>query len=140
MSTSRAPHAASTTAGGDDHQPPQKTYYESQREMLVTEIAQSLEHVLVNINRLNRSMEELIQVGNEFAPVESLWSHFESVMGNQGHSSSSQQQQGQEGGGGAEARNGGGGAGKKGGDEGDDESVVEGGEGEREGEGDESMY
>lgn len=42
---------------------------------------QSLEHVLHNMNRLNRSLEEVIQVGNEFAPVESLWSHFEGVMG-----------------------------------------------------------
>lgn len=37
--------------------------------------------MLQNINRLNRSLEEVIQVGNEFAPVESLWSYFESVMG-----------------------------------------------------------
>ena len=42
---------------------------------------QSLEQVLQNVNRLNRSLEEVIQVGNEFAPVESLWSHFENVMG-----------------------------------------------------------
>ncbi|KAF1956022.1 DASH complex, subunit Dad1, partial [Byssothecium circinans] len=63
-----------------DAAPPRKTYYESQREILVSEIAQSLEHVLQNINRLNRSLEEVVQVGNEFAPVESLWSHFESVM------------------------------------------------------------
>ncbi|KAH8722369.1 DASH complex subunit Dad1-domain-containing protein [Phaeosphaeriaceae sp. PMI808] len=57
-----------------------KSYYEQQREMLVTEIAQSLELVLQNINKLNRSLEEVTQVGNEFAPVESLWSHFENVM------------------------------------------------------------
>jgi DASH complex subunit DAD1 len=36
--------------------------------------------VLQNINKLNRSLEEVTQVGNEFAPVESLWSHFENVM------------------------------------------------------------
>jgi DASH complex subunit DAD1 len=41
---------------------------------------QSLELVLQNINKLNRSLEEVTQVGNEFAPVESLWSHFENVM------------------------------------------------------------
>jgi len=41
---------------------------------------QSLELVLQNINKLNRSLEEITQVGNEFAPVESLWSHFENVM------------------------------------------------------------
>jgi DASH complex subunit DAD1 len=89
---------------------PSKTYYEQQREILVNEIAQvstitrfsmeriagfrissfrlgcvltnsqSLEVVLQNINKLNRSLEEVTSVGNEFAPVESLWSHFENVM------------------------------------------------------------
>ena len=42
--------------------------------------AQSLEHVLQNINKLNRSLEEVIAVGNEFSPVEALWSQFENVM------------------------------------------------------------
>ena len=42
--------------------------------------SQSLEVVLQNINKLNRSLEEVTSVGNEFAPVESLWSHFENVM------------------------------------------------------------
>ncbi|KAJ4986280.1 DASH complex subunit Dad1 [Stagonosporopsis vannaccii] len=74
MSTNRA-----STANGA--QPaPEKTYFEQQREFLVGEIAQSLELVLQNINKLNRSLEEVTQVGAEFAPVESLWSHFENVM------------------------------------------------------------
>jgi DASH complex subunit DAD1 len=47
-------------------------------------LAQSLELVLQNINKLNRSLEEVTQVGNEFAPVESLWSHFENVMAKEG--------------------------------------------------------
>jgi DASH complex subunit DAD1 len=62
--------------------------------------AQSFEHVLANINKLNRSMEGVIavsfqlsvrkeergrwlirgQVGNEFSSVEALWSQFENVM------------------------------------------------------------
>lgn len=46
---------------------------------------QSLELVLQNINKLNRSLEEVTQVGSEFAPVESLWSHFENVMGRAPH-------------------------------------------------------
>ncbi|KAG9203922.1 hypothetical protein G6514_002083 [Epicoccum nigrum] len=74
MSTNRA-----STANGA-HPAPEKTYFEQQREMLVGEIAQSLELVLQNINKLNRSLEEVTQVGAEFAPVESLWSHFENVM------------------------------------------------------------
>lgn len=64
--------------------PAPKSYYETQREALLVEIAQSLHTALHNLNHLNRSLEEVIQVGNEFAPVESLWSHFESVMGDQG--------------------------------------------------------
>ncbi|KAF2026420.1 hypothetical protein EK21DRAFT_74295 [Setomelanomma holmii] len=78
MATNRASTTNGTQNGLD------KSYYEQQREILVTEIAQarskSLELVLQNINKLNRSLEEVTQVGNEFAPVESLWSHFENVM------------------------------------------------------------
>jgi len=40
----------------------------------------SLEHVLQNINKLNRSLEGVIAVGNEFGSVEALWSQFENVM------------------------------------------------------------
>lgn len=66
---------------------------------------QSLELVLQNINKLNRSLEGVIavwdehevleisikadtripgQVGNEFSAVEALWSHFENVMAKEG--------------------------------------------------------
>ena len=41
---------------------------------------QSLESVLQNINKLNRSLEGVIAVGNEFSSVEALWSQFENVM------------------------------------------------------------
>jgi DASH complex subunit Dad1 len=41
---------------------------------------QSFEHVLANINKLNRSLEAVIAVGNEFSSVEALWSTFENVM------------------------------------------------------------
>lgn len=78
-STSRPAGSASLNGNGAGG-PPEKTYFEQQREMLVGEIAQSLEHVLQNINKLNRSLEEVIAVGNEFSPVEALWSQFENVM------------------------------------------------------------
>lgn len=39
-----------------------KTYFEQQREMLVGEVAQNLEAVLQNINKLNRSLESIIAV------------------------------------------------------------------------------
>ena len=41
---------------------------------------QSFEHVLANINKLNRNLEAVIAVGNEFSSVEALWSTFENVM------------------------------------------------------------
>ncbi|KAF3070610.1 DASH complex subunit DAD1 [Daldinia childiae] len=58
----------------------EKTYFEQQREALIDEIAMSFEHVLANINKLNRSLEAVVAVGNEFSSVEALWSQFEGVM------------------------------------------------------------
>ncbi|KAK7707516.1 Dolichyl-diphosphooligosaccharide-protein glycosyltransferase subunit dad1 [Diaporthe eres] len=85
-------------------------YFEQQREALMGEIAmvttkstsvhpftsppaqniiltpscpepkQSFEQVLANINKLNRNLEAVITVGNEFSSVEALWSTFENVM------------------------------------------------------------
>ncbi|KAF5541625.1 DASH complex subunit DAD1 [Fusarium mexicanum] len=87
----------------------EKTYFEQQREALIGEIAMarhvspySFEHVLANINKLNRSLEAVTavwiavsfniskliqmdaQVGNEFSSVEALWSQFENVMDKDG--------------------------------------------------------
>lgn len=75
----------------------EKTYFEQQREALIGEIANSFEHVLANINKLNRSLEAVITVGNEFSSVEALWSQFENVMAKdpeeQGQQQAPQQQQ-----------------------------------------------
>ncbi|OJJ57169.1 hypothetical protein ASPSYDRAFT_47466 [Aspergillus sydowii CBS 593.65] len=57
------------------------TVFEQQREELVREIAVGMEQVLQNINRLNRNLESIISVGNEFGSVEALWSQFENFMG-----------------------------------------------------------
>ncbi|KAH8678300.1 DASH complex subunit Dad1-domain-containing protein [Xylariales sp. PMI_506] len=57
-----------------------KTYFEQQREALIGDIAMSFEHVLANINKLNRSLESIIAVGHDFSSVEALWSQFENVM------------------------------------------------------------
>ncbi|TAQ85697.1 hypothetical protein B7494_g5969 [Chlorociboria aeruginascens] len=67
-------HAASSTS------PAEKSFFEQQREILLNEIGTSFEHVLANINKLNRSLEGVIAVGNEFSSVEALWSQFENVM------------------------------------------------------------
>nr|OQN98044.1 hypothetical protein B0A51_18392 [Rachicladosporium sp. CCFEE 5018] len=60
--------------------PPEKSLFEQQREQLLGDVAASLENVLQNINKLNRSLEGVIAVGNEFGQVEGLWSQFENVM------------------------------------------------------------
>ncbi|KAM0257856.1 hypothetical protein ACHAQJ_004160 [Trichoderma viride] len=57
-----------------------RAYFEQQREALVGDIAESFEQVLSSINKLNRSLEAVIAVGNEFSSVEALWSQFENVM------------------------------------------------------------
>ncbi|PHH83104.1 hypothetical protein CDD82_3514 [Ophiocordyceps australis] len=71
-----------------------KSDFEQQREMLVNEISASFEQVLANINKLNRSLESVITVGNEFSSVEALWSQFEGVMAkNEGEAKAGHQDQ-----------------------------------------------
>jgi hypothetical protein len=104
MSSSRPTTTTTTDAAA------QQSYFLNQRAMFVSEIAQvcfafaqitlfashiscraniffgpskSLDSVLTNINRLNRSLEAIIAVGNEFSSVEGLWSTFETVMADQ---------------------------------------------------------
>ncbi|KAF1348974.1 DASH complex subunit Dad1, partial [Delphinella strobiligena] len=60
-----------------------QTYFEQQRAGLINDVAINLEHVLQNINLLNRSLESVIAFGNEFSQVEGLWSQFENVMAQQ---------------------------------------------------------
>ncbi|KAK4618188.1 DASH complex subunit DAD1 [Fulvia fulva] len=60
--------------------PTKETYFQQQRQLLINDVAASMENVLQNINKLNRSLEGVIAVGNEFSQVEGLWSQFENVM------------------------------------------------------------
>ncbi|KAG9257448.1 DASH complex subunit Dad1-domain-containing protein [Emericellopsis atlantica] len=78
-------------------EPREKTYFELHREALLSEIAVSFEHVLANINKLNRSLESVITVGNEFSSVEALWSQFENVMAKEDKGDAQQQQRKDEG-------------------------------------------
>ncbi|KAJ5747050.1 uncharacterized protein N7511_008746 [Penicillium nucicola] len=71
-------HQSTPSSGGRAATP---TVFEQQREELVREIAVGMEQVLQNINRLNRNLESVIAVGNEFGSVEALWSQFENFMG-----------------------------------------------------------
>jgi hypothetical protein len=50
--------AIMTTNGASN----EKSYFEQQRELLVGDVAASLENVLQNMNRLNRSLEGVIAV------------------------------------------------------------------------------
>ncbi|KAF2103124.1 hypothetical protein NA57DRAFT_72107 [Rhizodiscina lignyota] len=88
MSTSNQPPANGAS---------EPTYFEQQRALLVGEIAQSMEHVLQNINKLNRSLEGIIAVGNEFSSVEALWSQFENVMAKDTSTEGAETKQGEEG-------------------------------------------
>ncbi|KAF2967394.1 hypothetical protein GQX73_g6189 [Xylaria multiplex] len=77
-----ASHSRSTSVmgGSTGGATREKSHFEQQREALIGEIAMSFEHVLANINKLNRSLEAVVAVGNEFSSVEALWSQFENVM------------------------------------------------------------
>jgi len=68
------------TAERRDTRTPDLSEFEMRRAALVGEIGDSLEQVLAQINALNRSLEGIIEIGNEFASVEALWSQFETVM------------------------------------------------------------
>ncbi|KAJ5832436.1 DASH complex subunit Dad1 [Penicillium riverlandense] len=70
---------ASTPGSGGRTASP--TVFEQQRNELAREISLGMEQVLQNINRLNRNLESVIAVGNEFGSVEALWSQFENFMG-----------------------------------------------------------
>ncbi|KAE9976426.1 hypothetical protein EG328_011728 [Venturia inaequalis] len=65
----------------------QPTYFNQQRALLVNEIAAALDTTLTHLNRLNRSLESIVAVGNEFSSVEALWSQVEGVMGDRDASS-----------------------------------------------------
>jgi len=80
-----------------------QSYFHQQRALLVSEIAQSLDTLLTQLNRLNRGLESVIAVGNEFSSVEALWSQFEGVMSSQAEDKfRKEEEEGQETGGVAE--------------------------------------
>ncbi|KAJ9647526.1 uncharacterized protein PV06_00238 [Exophiala oligosperma] len=98
MATSHHQHHQQTFVGGNggggDAPPPQQQQkeFETRRALLVNDIGESLEQVLTHINALNRSLEGIIEIGNEFSSVEALWSQFETVMGRGDEDESTNQQ------------------------------------------------
>jgi DASH complex subunit DAD1 len=116
MSTSQSNPSASASASANTADPtvqsntqgpqqPAKSLFELHREALLEDVAEALDRVLANMNKLNRNLEQVIavrlstcaryrklylsihangifaiQVGYEFSSVEALWSKFEEVM------------------------------------------------------------
>ncbi|EXJ72106.1 uncharacterized protein A1O5_04610 [Cladophialophora psammophila CBS 110553] len=78
MAASNNLRPSTDEAQSQSHQPSE---FELRRAALIGEIGESLEQVLTQMNALNRSLEGIIEIGNEFSSVEALWSQFETVMG-----------------------------------------------------------
>lgn len=62
----------------------------------LTKKTQALDTTLTHLNRLNRSLESIVAVGNEFSSVEALWSQVEGVMGDRDTSSKKEGDEGKE--------------------------------------------
>ncbi|KAG0092736.1 hypothetical protein BGZ93_001538 [Podila epicladia] len=52
--------------------------FESERARLVSHINVEMSQVISNINILNRHLETIITIGQEFDHLSNLWSHFNS--------------------------------------------------------------
>ncbi|KAK6465195.1 hypothetical protein DFJ63DRAFT_310296 [Scheffersomyces coipomensis] len=52
------------------------SYFEKQRDLLIQEISNNIDNVIYNLDILNRSLNESIQVGKEFDDVGRLWTNF----------------------------------------------------------------
>lgn len=56
--------------------PPPNSTFEKQRDYLLQEITSAIDSVVSNLDVLNRSLNDSIQVGKEFDNVGRLWSSF----------------------------------------------------------------
>ncbi|ODV96292.1 hypothetical protein PACTADRAFT_30016, partial [Pachysolen tannophilus NRRL Y-2460] len=52
------------------------TFFEKERDSLITEINTAMENILNNVNSLNRSLENSVAVGKDFDSVSNLWEGF----------------------------------------------------------------
>lgn len=50
--------------------------FEKARDSLIQEISGSINSIVINLNTLNRSLNNSIQVGKEFDHVSNLWNNF----------------------------------------------------------------
>ncbi|GEQ68477.1 hypothetical protein JCM33374_g2145 [Metschnikowia sp. JCM 33374] len=60
----------------DSNQMPQVSSFEKQRDQLVQEITAAVDSVVSNLDILNRSLQESIQVGSDFQDSSRLWATF----------------------------------------------------------------
>ncbi|KAK8443461.1 Dolichyl-diphosphooligosaccharide-protein glycosyltransferase subunit dad1 [Candidozyma auris] len=61
--------------------PEPSTTFEKQRDFLLAEISSAIDSVVYNLDVLNRSLNDSIQVGKEFEDVGRLWSTFYNGVG-----------------------------------------------------------
>lgn len=63
-------------ASPEKAQTPTSTSFETQRDHLVQEVAAAMDSVVRNLETLNRTLNDSVQVGKEFENVGRLWSTF----------------------------------------------------------------
>lgn len=61
--------------------PSSSTTFEKQRDYLLSEISSAIDLVVYNLDVLNRSLNDSVQVGKEFDDVGRLWSTFYNGIG-----------------------------------------------------------
>lgn len=61
--------------------PSPSTTFEKQRDFLLSEISSAIDLVVYNLDVLNRSLNDSVQVGREFDDVGRLWSTFYNGVG-----------------------------------------------------------
>ncbi|WFD33341.1 Dolichyl-diphosphooligosaccharide-protein glycosyltransferase subunit dad1 [Malassezia cuniculi] len=61
-----------------------RSYFERERDRLVTEIAENIESLIGSTNAANRKLEEHIAVGRGFESIAELWGRFSELMAQSG--------------------------------------------------------
>ncbi|KAF3988721.1 hypothetical protein FT663_03214 [Candidozyma haemuli var. vulneris] len=71
--------------------PDPSSTFEKQRDFLLSEISTAIDSVVYNLDVLNRSLNDSVQVGKEFDDVGRLWSTFYNGVGKTGGSEEPQE-------------------------------------------------
>ncbi|KAF9104444.1 hypothetical protein BGX29_001866 [Mortierella sp. GBA35] len=61
---------------GTNGQVTEASAFEAERSRLITNIQNEMGQVLSNVNILNRNLETIITIGQEFEQLSQLWKHF----------------------------------------------------------------